>query len=74
MYINANKQCVHRRPNQYTLSLTECFSLTAFSAIKCRLTCAFFDAGSFLHSVAAKLALEIILPELCEPDVPPVVL
>lgn len=66
--------CIHRRPNQYTSSLIECSPLTAFSAIKCRLTCAFFDARSFLHSMPAKLALEVILPELCKPDIPSVVL
>ena len=40
----------------------------------CGLTCAFFDAGSFLHCVPTELALEVILPELRKPDIPPVVL
>lgn len=41
---------------------------------KCELTCAFFDAGAFFHCVPTELALEVILPELCKPDIPPVVL
>lgn len=44
------------------------------SASKCSLTCALFDSGSFLQSVPTELALKIILPELCEPDIPSVVL
>lgn len=39
-----------------------------------RLTCAFLDAGSFLHGVPTQFALEIILPELCKPNISPVVL
>lgn len=48
--------------------------MTGLSAIKCSLTCALPDPGSFLHSVPTELALEIVLPELCKPDIPPVVL
>lgn len=48
--------------------------VTSLSAIKGSLTCALFDSGSFLHSVPTELALEIILPEFCKPDIPPVVL
>lgn len=42
--------------------------------MKRSLTCALPDPGSFLHSVPTELALEIVLPELCKPDIPPVVL
>lgn len=48
--------------------------VTGLSAIKCSLTCALLDSGSFLHSVSTELALKVVLPELCKPDIPPVVL
>lgn len=48
--------------------------VTGLSVIKRSLTCALLDAGSFLHSVPTELALKIVLPELCKPDIPPVVL
>ncbi len=38
------------------------------------LTCAFLNAGSLLQGMAAELAVEIVLPELRKPDIPPVVL
>lgn len=40
----------------------------------CReLTCTLLDPGSFLEGMAAKLAVEVVLPELGKPDVPAVV-
>jgi len=40
----------------------------------CPLTCALLDSRAFLQRVAAQLALEVVFPELGEPNVPPVVL
>lgn len=37
------------------------------------LTCALFDAGSFLQSVSTEFALKVVFPELCKPNIPSVV-
>lgn len=58
--------------NKVTISV--CEHVTGLPAIKGSLTCALFDSGSFFHSVPTELALKIILPEFCKPDIPPVVL
>lgn len=38
------------------------------------LTCAFLQPRTFLQSVSAQLAGEVVLPELSKPDISPVVL
>lgn len=38
------------------------------------LTCALFYSRAFLQGVAAEFAIEIVFPELCKPDISPVVL
>lgn len=37
------------------------------------LTCALLDSRPFLQGMPAQLAVKVVLPELSEPDVPPVV-
>lgn len=55
---------------------SECLYLSQHSGVFLRftLTCALLDAGALLQRVAAQLALEVVLPELGEPNVSAVVL
>lgn len=65
----------HWRGSGYLIESVCSFGhVTGRSASKCSLTCALFDSRSFLQRVATELALKIILPELCKPDIPSVVL
>lgn len=41
---------------------------------KAFLTCAFFDSRAFLRLMSVEFAIEVVLPELGKPDIPPVVL
>lgn len=59
----------------FTLSSPWDFHIIVLSHLNQQLllTCALFNAGSFLQSIAVKFAVKIVFPEFSKPDIPPVV-